>query len=689
MTKLPKQDSETVEYAAFSKEEWDSLDGLYSYHVDRWRRTLDYIRGDHWEILKEKSLDQIPDWRRFPVKNLTMGIFIDYVTQWLQSKVRYSAIPDSYDPGEVSQAALADHVLRYLWDIEEMDDKRIDLGAWLVATGNADTRTRWNANTGEMLPLAVPEIIEGQMTGKLIPIDPETMEPDPTMQEPIMVDAGEIDTEVISPQLVRWSVNKAHGAMVGRLLDYDEAIENYGEEIAKEMDFSVQESPISLDLLYVKSPNISPVDSHRSLVIEHYLPRSWRHPGGLWWTSANKKLLTLPSPLPSGKIPLVHWRWVPFPGHHNLGTSPLYDITYQNKVLDEVQARKQEWTGKIVPKIFFPTGSGVAPGDLNEEPGQELPVTPGPDARPYSMEMPQPPAIFDKMEMDANDGVMTIGGYKFTRPQSPAPGTSANTPRQPPRLMNQGEQVALAQINSAPSWKELGRVLLAFAASFYEDERVAGVIGPDRTYQWRSFKGADLSNLRARIRVEELPLHTWDKQSMKDSVIGVLNSPAAQVLFTDSSGQPDRERIEAAMEVVGLNISLPATDPDVLQARNENHIIRSWGPDRGQPPQAKPFENHQEHIAQHTRIMKTMEFQGWDQQKQQALMQHVSGHEQFLSKAEEQKKQGFLEQEKALRQIRAETETQGNIKTAIGEEMAGLMGRLFELMLEERNKEER
>src|SRR5512147_2580543 len=123
------------EMARFTKERWRELSDFYGMWGIRWKRSIDFIRSLHWNTLRLVDVEKIPEWRRFPVVNFTLATYSDFLNQFMQSKVRFSAVPDNpMDPSSVSAAELADQVLKYFWDKLEIDYLKIDLSSWLMAT---------------------------------------------------------------------------------------------------------------------------------------------------------------------------------------------------------------------------------------------------------------------------------------------------------------------------------------------------------------------------------------------------------------------------------------------------------------------------------------------------------------------------------------------------------------------------
>lgn len=667
--KLPT-DLTPNEMARFTEERWRELNDFYAMWANRWKRSIDFIRSLHWNTLRLMDVEKIPEWRRFPIVNFTLATYGDFMNQFMQSKVRFSAVPDNpRDSKSVSAAELADDVLRYLWDKLDIDTLKIDLSSWLMSTGNGAMRAFWNTNTGDSLPLAVP-VPQPDGSMALVPVNPETLMPDPTMQSPIMVDAGEIGLEVLSPMLTRWPINKAHGVMVGYTMTYDEALEKFGKDVAENLKYNRTTGPLTTDFLSF-TPTPQPNIEETALIIEHYLPRSSRFNNGLWWISSGQTPILKPMDLPTRYVPVVNFRWIPHPGHSTMGISPLYDISFSNKAYEELLARTLEWTNRVVPKMVRQSGDGLPLGFFNDEPAQEVVVAQG--FMPAFINPPAPPEQFFRLRSDMADDIASVGGYKFNRQQQMPPGEATQRLRNPVRTVNEGQQVALAIINSETSWKQLGYVLLDYVSRFYTEPRVISVVGQDSSYQWREFKGSDLDNLPATLHIDKQSLYTWNRQSLRDTVIAVLNSPAANVLFVGEDGQLDKDRVNAAMSAAGIDVAPEALDMDIVEAKNE-HVVFQGLKENEQPPVPESWQNNAKHYAEHVKVLKSVSFkQGWSPLAQDAFKKHVDATQQLLAQAAQAQEQNTLDKEKQLRDIRAAATTSQDVRTALGEKLVDVL----------------
>ena len=247
------------------------------------------------------------------------------------------------------------------------------------------------------------------------------------------------------------------------------------------------------------------------------------------------------------------------------------------------------------------------------------------------MEVKQAPDTFFKTMADAQQDMLAVGGYMLGQGKGetgrPGNAESTNTWRTPTEPI-ESVPTAVAIMNSKASWEKLGRLLPAYAASFYTEPRVIAVQGKDRMYQWREFTGSiDLKDVSATIRVDEISLYPWSRASLRDSVASVLDSQFGQMLFMNEDGSPDMDRLSAAMNATGIDRSIPSLDPDVVEARNENMAFKEM---KGQP---KPefWQDHGAHLNEHEKILKSMEFKAWQPQAQETFIQHVQQTSDMLN----------------------------------------------------------
>lgn len=674
MAKLPVDLSNPADFARLTRDRWSAAEPFYGYWANRWRRVIDYLRGEHWNVLRLLGTDndrmkQLPKWKRFPIVGLTLGIYNDQLAQWLQSRVRFTALPASPDPVDIARADMGDQLMRYAWDLMEMDERKIDLGAWLIATGCGSLSAYWNTNTGNLVPLAIPELDEqGRPTGNIIPVNPDTLKPDSSMREPVMVDAGELAVDALSPQYTRYSQRERDGVMVGSLMTYDQVHDEMGDKIAESLSYG--DKGAALDLSWLHHTGQAAKQEDAALVVKHFLPRSYRFPEGLWWTATDDgRLLTQPSPLPGGYVPVVPFRWIPTPGHWAFGTSPLYEVTFSNKQMDEVRARQLEWMEKVVPKIMLKAGGGLAQGDINDEPFQEIPVNPG--GEPGILEAKGFPREFQVLGQQALDDAMTAAGYQFRRQSELPPGEATQRVRKAPELV-EGNEVRLLLMNAKGAWQRLGRVVLSFIGKFYVDSRAVALAGPDRSYQWLEFKGTDFGNLAASIRVDDTPLYPWARQSMRDSVIALMDTEGGRLFFMNEEGQLDKDKLQKAAEAVGVDSALSTLNIDVVEAQNEISAFR-YAKDQNTLPQYADYQNSETHLAEKFKVIKSQGFKGWPQPNQQALLQNIKQHQQALSQQQDSAQQGLVQQEFQLRKVRADLEAQKDVRTELGKVLVQML----------------
>ena len=559
---------------------------------------------------------------------------------------------------------MAGGILKYLWDLTDLETHRIDLGAWLLSTGMASIDIFWDTDTGNMVPLAIPETEKDEEgndvpTGGMIPVDPLTLKPDPSMSEPVMVDAGEIAVDVISPQFARYGRKRREGVMVGSRVSYDEAADKFGKEVAEKLSYARTVSSL-LDLSWIHGgADVS--QDERALVIRHMLPRSSRHPNGLWWTATEQgTIVQEPAPLAAKLVSTIPFRWVPLPGYWAFGVSPLHAVSHSNKGAEIAKQKQQEWMEKVLPKVLLMAGGGVAAGTFDNSPGQEVTgVNPG--AEPKFLVPPAYPQQLDQQRKDSIEEGLLAAGYTFRRPPDVLPGQPKGGTRQPPQL-KEGNEVKLALLTTKSSWQNVGKVLLGYVGRFYTEERVIAVGGPDRAYQWIEFKGTDFANLAASIHVDEIPYYPWNRQTMRETVISLFSTPAGQMFFQGPDGQIDREKLQVASEAVGVDVALSTLDGDVLEARNEISTVRA-----GMQIEYQDFQDSEVHLTEKLKVVKGLAFRGWKKEAREMLLQNMQEHRGALQQQQKESEKALTDQERELRAIRADTEAMGQTKQALAQ----------------------
>ncbi len=661
----------------FTKNTWDPLTPQWNFWAQRWKRVLDFLRSQHWVGLKNKELQKQPTFRRYPVFDFTLNTYNDLMGRFLQGRVRYSTTPSSQDPEDIAAADMADAGLAYSWDILEMDRKRIELAAWLFATGNASTRVYWDTDTGRMIPLA----IRGQ-DGQLIPVNPQTLKPDPSMGKPIMVDAGEVGLDVLSPQMVRYPKSKKQGVMVGMLMTQDEVDDRYAGDFAEILKFSPIDS--QLDVGHIEGHDMPQDGVPRALVIEHYIPRSKKFPQGLWWTMSGDHILTKPRKLPAGVIPITKWEWIPLPGSQ-IAVTPLYGMTFANKMVDELSGKMWEWANRVVPKQLLAEGGGIEVGQMDDEVAQQVPYNPGGEPQ-WTVPPPVPPHLFQMRNDVIRDMQMEVG-YQTSRPTPPPPGATPQL-RQQQRPTGEGTELATLEHATHAAWQYQGRVVLSYMKTFYTPGRMIHTVGPDKLHQWRAFSQMDLQRLPTAVHLDKQALFSTNRQHNRDTVIGLMNTPASQVLFSDITpeGQPiiDKDRVEVAMQAVGIDVGIADLDPDIAEARNEHAMIMN-----GQQIEVRPHQNHPAHVDEHQRIMKGISYRSWPKEAQQALEQNIQQHQEALQQEQTSRRQAMLATEREMREIRGMADSAAKVRTALGEEFAEMFGEIIRSTLSDFFKEEK
>jgi hypothetical protein len=454
------------------------------------------------------------------------------------------------------------------------------------------------------------------------------------------------------------------------LMTQDEVDDRYGGDYVDVLTFSAVDT--QLDLGFLEGHDQPQDGMPRALVIEHYIPRSKKFAGGLWWTMSGDHLLTKPRKLPAGIIPITKWEWIPLPGS-KVAVTPLYGMTFANKMVDELSGKMWEWANRVVPKQLLAEGGGIEIGQMDDEVAQQVPYNPGGEPA-WTVPPPVPEHLF-VMRNDVIRDMRTNMGYDTSRPTQPPPGAPPQL-RQQMRPTGEGSELATLEHATKAAWEYQGQVVLAYMKTFYTPGRMIHTVGPDKLHQWRSFSQMDLQRLPSSVHIDRQSLFHHNRQQNRDTVIGLMNTPASSILFSDigSDGQPilDKDRIETAMQAVGIDVGIAELDPDIAEARNEHAMLMN-----GQPIEVKPYQNHPTHVDEHERVMKGISYRSWPPDQQKALEQNIDEHKKTLSEEQESQRQSMLATEREMREIRGMADSAAKVRTALGEEFAEMFGEII------------
>jgi len=231
----------------------------------------------------------------------------------------------------------------------------------------------------------------------------------------------------------------------------------------------------------------------RNAAIElvYYEKPSLKRPMGRMMTVANGVVLE-DKPLPVGKIPVIKFDDVLVGGKFYSESL----ITHARPMQDQLNRtirRRAEWTNKLLSgKILAAKGSGLIREALNDQSGEIVYFKPVPNAPPpQTISMPNIPQYAyreqEELERMIDD---EFGINEVTKGQLP----SASIPAIGMQLLTEQDDTRIGIVTEMleQSWAEVAQLVIQYVEKFYQMPRLLKVIGKNREWEIKSFKGADL-----------------------------------------------------------------------------------------------------------------------------------------------------------------------------------------------------
>jgi hypothetical protein len=179
--------------------------------------------------------------------------------------------------------------------------------------------------------------------------------------------------------------------------------------------------------------------------------------------------------------------------------------------------------------------------------------------------------------------------------------------------------------------QEIGRRDLVLAQKYYREERTIKIKGENGVWQFRSFKGSDLSD-SMDVQVQVGSSFPWSRAARQDIVMSTLQ--AFPGLVTNAqTGVVDQQKLGKYLEVGGLPAFTSENDPDEVEIDKEHAQFEAIGEnqdpnipanERG-VPQIGFWQDHAAHFAGHCAFMKRDRgrFDNWSPEAQQAFLVHI------------------------------------------------------------------
>jgi len=393
---------------------------------------------------------------------------------------RYEVRPESNDTEDKEAARLGLEILKWVWDKQCIDEKRLNLMMWVQQCGHAYMKVSWDPSLGNEM------------------VDPETQELDYE---------GDVRVDVVSafevfPDALAKTLEDASDIIQAsvRKLDYFKL--RYGAKGAK----VEQEDAWLLSLQYEdriktmnqKGPsNSGMAQTMKNCAIElvKYERRSKDYPQGRMIVCANGVLLE-DKPLPVGDIPFAKFDDITIGGKYYAEAIVTHLRPIQDQY-DQVIRMRADWTRKLLTgKMIAARGSGLAQESLNDQSGEVVYYDVVPNApnggAPLPLPMPTIPQYAYNEEERLDSMINYISGIsEVSRGTIPSAGIPAL-----------GMQILVEQDDSRigvmveqheKAYARIGSLILKFVEKYYTMPRKMKITGKNNSYMVKTVTGEQLN----------------------------------------------------------------------------------------------------------------------------------------------------------------------------------------------------
>ncbi|MDI6788438.1 MAG: hypothetical protein QME51_08715, partial [Planctomycetota bacterium] len=585
--------------------------GTRAMYEKSWYMNIAFLAGHHWVIwdtlTKNFSEPKAPDYR----VRLTVNKILRRTRQVLADISSYEprlvATPNSTETLDEDAAELATKVIRGLQVKLGWRKKKILKTMMQLCYGNAFIHYYWDASLGVPIPAQA-----GLTT-------------------------GDVNVEVVSPYEIiplggATSLEECRKLAWRRYVSLDDIKARWpdkGAEVKEERDDTNAglmsrkvEALVNTSGTYGEGTNR---DKKKALLVKVWERPSPTRQNGRYTVYANNVLLEDgDNPLIElGKefeIPFVHYHDIQILGRL-LGQSTIEQMIPINKELNKGRSQVIEKRNiHAKPTLLIVKGT-VDKNAWTSEPGKRvewdasIPGAQKPDILP-------PPAIMSQGEYQLNilleNDLMDIGGrHEASLGKGAEGGASSGVALAGLRGADEKE-LEILFIEDTENSKIVFGALLKLVQKFYTEGRKLKTVGDDKGPQVISFNGADLRD-NTDIWVESEDILPYTREGRQKFVLELFKTG----LLGDITKDATRQRALKMLRWGNIDELWEDTSLDHKYARSENKQIV-----RGMPVTVNIYDNHQIHILEHTRVLKSGVLT--DSMVKQTIEQHLLEHQNWL-----------------------------------------------------------
>jgi hypothetical protein len=517
---------------------------------------------------------------------------------------RYDVRPNSSDQDDKDAAQLSLKIINDVWDKELINQKRIELMAWMQQCGHAYIKVLWDDSKGELVtdPMSNDSEYEGEigievMSAFEVFVDPLAR----TLQEAQYV----IEAHVRPIQYFRMRYPEK-GNLVKVEDTYLSSLQN------------LQKINNSTNL----GPSGSSSVSVQNSAIEKclYEKPSKKYPKGRMVVVANGVLLE-DKELPCGKIPIVKFDDVIVAGKYYSESI----ITHARPIQDQYNkliTRRAKWTNQLLAgKYIAARDAGLGKESITDDTEVvEYDVVPG-SAPPQAMQVPMIPQ-YAYMEEDRLERLLSelFGIGEVDKSQLP----SASIPAIGMQLLVEqtDTRIGITTEHNEYSWAKVGSLILDYAEKYYTTERTLKEAGVSGEYLVHKVTGDGIKGNKdvIVIRGSTLP---GSKVLKRQEILNLYS----QGILGDPADPSLREKVLSQLEYGDLAETWKDISLDKAQIKKSIEMLK-----QNIQPDVHEMDNHRLHITTKNQFRKTDSFDRFTPEQKFMFEHDVEEHIQWLTK---------------------------------------------------------
>lgn len=539
--------------------------------------------------------------------NLILPGVQNRLARMLKAPPKYDVRPNTTQEEDKEAAKLGIEVINLIWDKEQINRKRIDLGMWKQQCGHSYVGVCYDDEKGEPL------------------IDPQTEELE-GYEGDLRVDVVSAFEGFADPLAKTFEECSWFARAKVRKLDYFRSHYPERGELVKEEGvwlLSAQYEMRINTLNTVGSGSSGTAEQMKNAAIEisYYEKRSRKYPNGRHIVTANGVLLKN-GQLPVGEIPYAKFDDVVVGGKYYSESL----ITHVRPLQDQYNrtlVKRADWVNKLLAgKYIAARGHGLMQEGMNDQSGEIVEYDPVPNAaEPHALTLPVIPSYaYEESKTIKSEIYEILGLSEVSRGNLP----SASIPAMGIQLLLEQDEtrMGIETEQDEHSWARVGMLILKYVDKYYITSRKLKTKGKNLEYDIKEFTGGDLKRnfdvtvIRGSTVPNSKVVHRQEILNLYGQ--GLLGNP------TDPSV---REKVLGMLQYGDVSEVWKDQQLDETQIQRDIKQMEN-----GEIPPVNEKDNHVLHLLEKNRYRKGEKFLALPPEVQEIFEANIEAHMQEAMK---------------------------------------------------------